>query len=139
MILVNLSAKRIHMTHTILVIDDEVSMIHILGIIFGKRGYNVISATDPQLVESMVLECAPDLIILDYMMPRINGVQLCMSLRALPVTQTTPIFMLSALNDLGIITECRKAGADDYFTKDEMNGRLVEQVDLRLRAAFNGA
>jgi len=76
---------------------------------------------------------------MDYMMPRINGVQLCQSLRALPVTETTPIFMLSALNDLAIIAECRKAGADDYFTKDEMTGRLVEQVDLRLRAARNGA
>lgn len=116
------------MSKVILVVDDEVSMTHMLDRIFNRKGYRVLTTTDPHQVHSILDQLTPDLIILDYMMPELNGVELCEMVRSRSDTRWTPVFMLSALNDLSVIQESRQAGANDYFTKDEMATRLVQEV-----------
>jgi DNA-binding response OmpR family regulator len=120
------------MNKTILVVDDEVSMTHMLNVILRKKGYDVLTTTDPHQVAGILEEVTPDLIILDYMMPGLNGIRLCEMVRERSNTQQTPVFMLSALNDLTVIRESRKAGADDYFTKDELATRLVQEIQRRI-------
>jgi CheY-like chemotaxis protein len=127
--------QAVMMSKTILIVDDEVSMTHMLNLIFKKKGYNVITTTDPHQVVSILDRTTPDLIILDYMMPGLNGVRLCEILRSRPQTRRTPIFMLSALNDLTVIHDCRVAGANDYFTKDEMATRLIQEVQRLVGAS----
>ncbi|MBK8020286.1 MAG: response regulator [Chloroflexi bacterium] len=120
------------MEKVILVVDDEVSMTHMLNLILRKKGFKVLTTTDPHQVDSILNSIVPDLIILDYMMPGINGIRLCKMIRERLDTRHTPIFMLSALNDLEVIRDSRAAGADEYFTKDELATRMMREIVRRI-------
>jgi two-component system, OmpR family, phosphate regulon response regulator PhoB len=121
------------MNKTILVVDDENNISTLLSGVLRRRGYEVISTTDPLKVESILDVVNPALIILDYMMPGLNGLDLCRRLRQRASTQHIPIYMLSAMSDTSVMRESRAAGIDEYFSKDEMTGRLMHMVEAALR------
>ncbi|MBL8134649.1 MAG: response regulator [Anaerolineae bacterium] len=123
------------MSRIILVVDDELSMTHMLNLILRKKGFEVLVTTDPLQVEGILDSTTPDLIILDYMMPGLDGIRLCRRIRDRLDTRQTPIFMLSALSDVQVIRDSRAAGADEYFTKDELATRMMHEINRRIPPA----
>ncbi len=117
------------MKETILLIDDDERVTTILGLLLRKRGCDVLSTTDPRKVNPILDVITPTLIILDYMMPEINGIQLARSLRQRPDLRDVPIYMLSALDDFSLITQSINAGVTAWFTKDEMTTRLLHTIE----------
>jgi two-component system alkaline phosphatase synthesis response regulator PhoP len=113
----------------ILVVDDEIYIVHILDFSLGMEGYEVITALDgEQAVERAQAE-KPDLIVLDIMMPKLDGYETCKILKGDPATRDIPVILLSAKGrniDQKIGFE---VGADDYITKPFSPRKLVERIN----------
>jgi two-component system alkaline phosphatase synthesis response regulator PhoP len=116
----------------ILVVDDEIYIVHILDFSLGMEGYEVITALDgEQAVERAQTE-KPDLIVLDIMMPKLDGYETCKILKADASTRDIPVILLSAKGrniDQKIGFE---VGADDYITKPFSPRKLVERINTIL-------
>jgi two-component system, OmpR family, alkaline phosphatase synthesis response regulator PhoP len=116
----------------ILVVDDEIYIVHILDFSLGMEGYEVITALDgEQALERMKVE-KPDLVVLDIMMPKLDGYEVCKSIKSNPSTKQTPVILLSAKGrnvdqKLGF-----DVGADDYITKPFSPRKLVERINQLL-------
>lgn len=109
----------------ILYADDDPSIQEVIGDILTRQGYDVIIAKDGNEALSLAKECMPDLIILDYLMPGLNGAQVCEALKKDDQTKKIPVVMVTAYP-----TEKEKslsAGAVDFITKP------VDKTDLLLR------
>ncbi len=120
------------MAHTILVADDEPSILLSLQFLLQKAGYQVRTARDGEEALRAVAEAVPDLILLDAMMPKRDGYDVCQTLRADPACRTVPIIMLTAK---GRDVEREKGlalGATDYVTKPFSTRELVETVRKHL-------
>ena len=123
------------MAQTILVADDEPSILLSLQFLLQKAGYQVRTARDGEEALKAVEAAAPDLILLDAMMPKRDGYDVCQSLRADPAYRDIPIIMLTAK---GRDIERQKGlalGATDYVTKPFSTRELVETVRRHLGAA----
>ena len=126
------------MAKNILVVDDEVGALTLIGILLERGGFQVLKAKNAKSALDLVNEITPDLIILDVMMPDIDGIELCKILRSRPDTSKTPILMLSARGDKNSITRSEQAGATDYINKPILNNDLVEKVKSMLdQACYN--
>ncbi|MFH1446402.1 MAG: response regulator transcription factor [Chloroflexota bacterium] len=114
----------------IIVIDDEISILRYVSACLRKEGYQVATANNSE--EGLILteEENPELIMLDIMMPNMDGFEVCRRLREW--TQT-PIIMLSALGDEGDKVRCLNLGADDYITKPFGTDELLARVRAVLR------
>jgi DNA-binding response OmpR family regulator len=116
----------------ILVVDDEIYIVHILDFSLGMEGYEVLTALDgEQAVEKARAE-HPDLIVLDIMMPKLDGYETCKILKAGDDTKSIPVILLSAKGrnvDQKIGFE---VGADDYITKPFSPRKLVERINALL-------
>ena len=116
----------------ILVVDDEIYIVHILDFSLGMEGYEVLTALDgEQAVEKARAE-HPDLIVLDIMMPKLDGYETCKLLKAEAGTRDIPVILLSAKGrnvDQKIGFE---VGADDYITKPFSPRKLVERINALL-------
>ncbi len=98
----------------ILIIDDDTDLTTMLGITLHGLGCQVICANSaPEGIEK-VKTCNPDLIIIDYMMPIMNGSEVCQAIRSFC---HTPVLVLSVLDDPDLIAKTLDAGADDYMVK----------------------
>ena len=119
----------------ILVVDDEIYIVHILDFSLGMEGYEVITALDgDQAIEKARAE-KPDLIVLDIMMPKLDGYETCKMLKADEATRDIPVILLSAKGrnvDQKIGFE---VGADDYITKPLSPRKLVERINAILGQA----
>ena len=104
-------------SNKILVIDDEADLVSMTRLYFETRGYEIHSAADGEEGFSKALELNPDLILLDLMMPKLNGYQLCRELRENSQTAQTPILVLSAKAQESSKLWALKIGANDYITK----------------------
>ena len=116
----------------ILVVDDEIYIVHILDFSLGMEGYEVVTALDgEQAVEKARAE-KPDLIVLDIMMPKLDGYETCKILKGDSDTREIPVILLSAKGrnvDQKIGFE---VGADDYITKPFSPRKLVERINAIL-------
>jgi len=116
----------------VLVVDDEIYIVHILDFSLGMEGYEVLTALDgEQAVEKARAE-QPDLIVLDIMMPKLDGYETCKLLKADETTKNIPVILLSAKGrnvDQKIGFE---VGADDYITKPFSPRKLVERINAIL-------
>ncbi|HKW51408.1 MAG: response regulator [Candidatus Eisenbacteria bacterium] len=116
----------------ILVVDDEIYIVHILDFSLGMEGYEVITALDgEQALEKLKTE-KPDLIVLDIMMPKLDGYEVCKAIKSSPETRHIPVILLSAKGrnvdqKLGF-----DVGADDYITKPFSPRKLVERINQLL-------
>jgi two-component system alkaline phosphatase synthesis response regulator PhoP len=117
----------------VLVVDDEEYIQHILNFSFGAEGYEVITAANgAEAVEKAVNE-KPDVIVLDIMMPKMDGYEACKKLKSDPQTKAIPVILLTAKGrdvDRRLGSE---AGADDYVVKPFSPGRLIERVEGMIR------
>ena len=114
----------------ILVVDDELSIIKFLRANLEAKGYNVLAAMDgAQALQTFEMEL-PDLVVLDIMMPKMDGFEVCRRLRE---WSQVPVIMLSALGDEGDKVKCLDLGADDYITKPFGASELIARVRAVLR------
>ena len=116
------------MTKQIMVVDDEVGALTLIGIMLERGGFSVVKAKDAYAALEAVESNTPDLFILDVMMPRMDGIELCKEIRARADTAKTPIIILSARGDTESIEEGFEAGADDYLSKPILHHDLVTKV-----------
>jgi CheY-like chemotaxis protein len=113
----NQSGEFLPMSKRIMLVDDEVVMLALLGIAMKRGGYTVIEAESPFMALDLLETGTPDLIIMDLMMPGIDGVELCSRIRSRPRTAQTPIIILSALTDPSNMKRASDAGANEYLSK----------------------
>ena len=116
----------------ILVVDDEIYIVHILDFSLGMEGYEVITALDGEQALEKLKSERPDLIVLDIMMPKLDGYEVCKAIKSDPGTRHIPVILLSAKGrnvdqKLGF-----DVGADDYITKPFSPRKLVERINQLL-------
>ena len=114
----------------ILVIDDDPTISELVSINLEMAGYEVNQAEDGIKGQALALQAPPDLIMLDLMLPQVDGFTVCQRLRRDPRTADIPVLMLTALGQIQDKVEGFNAGADDYLTKPFD----VEEMLLRVRA-----
>jgi two-component system sensor histidine kinase/response regulator len=121
----------------ILVVDDQTANIQTVGTLLSTMGYDVMSATSADQVMQRLAARVPDLILLDMMMPGVNGLDLCRRLKAKPRWDEIPVIFLSAAGEVPLITAALEAGAVDYVTKPFHRAELLSRIrtHLDLKAA----
>lgn len=124
------------MTGRILVVDDVATNRMILRAKLSAAYYDVIQAENGTEALDKVVKHRPDLILLDVMMPDMNGFEVCRQLKKDPVTAHIPVVMVTALLEPGERLEGLKAGADDFLSKPISDLALVSRVRNLLRAKF---
>ncbi|HEY4877123.1 MAG TPA: response regulator [Puia sp.] len=117
----------------ILIADDEPDILEILQYNLIKEGYEVITAKDGDEALTKAKNNKPDLIILDIMMPKKTGTEVCEILRSQPAFKNTLIIFLTALNDEGSHIKGLETGADDYVSKPISPKVLVSRVNALFR------
>jgi two-component system alkaline phosphatase synthesis response regulator PhoP len=121
----------------ILIADDEPDILEIIRYNLEKEGYEVLTAKDGNEAIEKAKEFYPDLIILDIMMPRKNGVEVCQILRTQPSFQDTLIIFLTAMSDESAQIKGLETGADDYISKPISPKVLVSRVNALFRRVTN--
>jgi two-component system phosphate regulon response regulator PhoB len=130
------------MKPVILVVEDEAAIVTLLEYNLEREGYEVAVATDGEEALLMVEERKPDLILLDWMLPQISGIEVCRRLRNRAETRNVPIIMLTAKGEESDRIRGLDVGADDYITKPlssmaELLAR-IRAVLRRIRPALAG-
>ncbi len=123
------------MNEKILIVDDEALTLQLLGLSLERAGYTITVARDAGEAMKKVVAGAPDLFILDVMLPGVSGLELCAQLRARPETKAVPILMLSAKGEVGDKIAGLKAGADEYVVKPIDIRELIARVESLLERA----
>jgi len=116
----------------ILVVDDEIYIVHILDFSLGMEGYEVVTALDGEQALERVAEQKPDLIVLDIMMPKLDGYETCKALKSREETRDIPVILLSAKGRNVDQKTGFEVGADDYITKPFSPRKLVERINAIL-------
>lgn len=118
----------------ILVVDDDTAILRLLSTNLKARGYEVLTATDGEEALEAVQKDYIDLIILDIMMPKVDGIQVCRHIRE---WSDIPIIILSARGDEYDKVECLELGADDYLTKPFGIAELMARINTAFRHRGN--
>jgi len=121
------------MTARILVVDDDTAISEMIGIVLRGEGYEPLFAGDGQTAIEMFRSARPDLVLLDLMLPGIDGIQVCAAIRA---ESGVPIIMLTAKGETSDVVEGLESGADDYVVKPFNPKELVARIRTRLRPAL---
>lgn len=122
-----------HTPARILVADDNPDNLNIFRARLTAHGYEVISATDGEEALAFVREKQPDLILLDYMMPKMDGIEVCRRIRNDGALPFIPIIMVTAKTGTQNVIAALDAGADEYLSKPIDHGALVARVRSMLR------
>jgi two-component system phosphate regulon response regulator PhoB len=121
------------MTPSVLVVEDEDALSALLQYNLDKEGYRVSLAADGEEALVMIDERAPDLVVLDWMLPKVSGVEVCRRLRARPETRNLPIIMLTARGEESDRIRGLDTGADDYVVKPFSMSELAARIRAVLR------
>ena len=119
----------------ILIIDDEPAIREMVGFALVREGFEFLEAGDAQEAQAKIAAEAPDLLLLDWMLPGLSGIDLARRLKSNPRTQQLPIIMLTARTEEGHKIQGLDVGADDYITKPFSPRELVARVRAVLRRA----
>ncbi len=123
------------MTQTILIIDDDIDTLKLVGIMLERKGYKILASTTGKKGLQLANEEYPDLILLDIMIPDVNGYEISRSIRSNPETESIPIIMFTARSQVDDKVEGLEAGADAYITKPARPRELFAQVSSILKRA----
>ena len=118
---------------TVLIVDDNPQNVELLQAFLESLPVRIITASDGLEALEKVEEHNPDLILLDIMMPRMSGFQVCKKLKTDPETKDIQILMVTALNELGDIEQASESGTDDFVSKPVNKFELLTRVKSLLR------
>jgi len=117
----------------ILIVEDEAALATMLRYNLEKEGYRVCEAGDGEEALTVVSERKPDLVVLDWMLPSLSGIEVCRQLRRKPATRELPVIMLTARGEEGDKIRGLNTGADDYMTKPFSLPELMARIRAMLR------
>jgi DNA-binding response OmpR family regulator len=123
------------MARKVLIADDEQNIVISLEFLLKREGFEVLVAADGEAALQMIAEHHPDLVLLDVMMPKRNGYEVCQRMRERPDWRGIKIIMLSAKGRDVEVSKGVSLGADLYVTKPFSNAELVAQINALLAAA----
>jgi len=126
------------MAEKILIVDDDIDTLKLVGLMLQKQGYQIIAANNGAQGLAQAETENPDLILLDVMMPEMDGFEVTKRLRANPLTANTPILMFTAKTQLDDKVTGFEAGADDYLTKPTHPSELIAHVKALLARSTKG-
>lgn len=118
----------------ILIVDDSPTQINVLSRILAKQGYEVISAADGTQGVDMASSEKPDLILMDVVMPNLNGFQATRQITRNPATSHIPVIMLTSKDQETDRVWAERQGASDYLTKPPVEAELIEKIKSLLSA-----
>ena len=121
------------MAANILIVEDEDSILELISLNLHQAGFNPIRAISAEYADNIVKETLPDLIVLDWMLPGMDGIEFAKRLRANSSTKNIPIIMLTAKSDEENKIQGLNVGADDYLTKPFSPRELVARIKALLR------
>jgi DNA-binding response OmpR family regulator len=101
----------------VLFVDDDARLVHIVGLYLQVQQFEVLTAESGETAMRLLDAGMPDLVILDLMMPGLDGISLCRRIRTMPGGQDLPIIVFTALSDAKDLEAARQAGADRVITK----------------------
>ena len=126
------------MPNKILIADDNAANRELLEAYFSNLECTLEHAVDGQDTLAKVASFEPDLILLDVMMPKLSGFEVCQQLKKDPATAKIMVLMVTALNELGDIERAVKAGTDDFLSKPVNKIELLKRVDNMLKLKGTG-
>ena len=120
----------------VLIVDDNEANVRLLDVYLRAAGYSTEKAYDGEQALEKVREANPDLVLLDVMMPRLDGYEVCKRLRADEATNVVPVVMITALKDTEDRIRGIEAGADDFISKPFDKAELLARVKNLLRIKY---
>jgi len=117
----------------VLIADDNLTNVELLEAYLSETDCEVVVATDGRETLEKVAEAEPDLILLDIMMPKLSGFEVCRKVKQNPATKGIMILMVTALNELGDIERAVAAGCDDFLSKPINKLELLKRVENMLK------
>ena len=117
----------------VLVVEEESALVTLLRYNLEREGFRVGEARDGEEALLMAREQKPDLVLLDWMLPLLSGLEVCRQMRRMPETKTVPIIMLTARGEEGDKLRGLDSGADDYVTKPFSPSELIARIRAALR------
>ena len=117
----------------VLIVEDEKALAEILEYNFKKQGYAVDTASDGEIALDKIIFKAPDLVILDWMLPKLSGIELCKKVRSNKKIKNIPIIMLTARGEEEDRLKGLEMGADDYVTKPFSINELLARAKAVLK------
>lgn len=123
------------MAKRILMVDDSATVLSFEKLMFRNEGYELVTASNGVEALKVVRETPPDLILLDVVMPQMDGLQCCRALKKDEVTKAIPVIMVTTKGDQAMITEAYAAGCDDFITKPIARSELLQKVKGHLELA----
>ncbi|PPG52816.1 MULTISPECIES: MtrAB system response regulator MtrA [unclassified Rathayibacter] len=124
------------MSARILVVDDDAALAEMIGIVLRADGYDVSFCADGSGALEAFRRARPDLVLLDLMLPGIDGIEVCRAIRG---ESGVPVIMLTAKSDTADVVQGLESGADDYMVKPFDPKELVARIKTRLRPATAAA
>jgi len=118
---------------TVLIVDDEPAIREMLTVALELAGYNCLEAENAQTAHALIVDHQPDIILLDWMMPEVSGLELARRLKREPLSADIPIIMLTARGEEDNKIQGLEAGADDYITKPFSPRELIARLKAVLR------
>jgi two-component system, OmpR family, phosphate regulon response regulator PhoB len=127
------------MRQSVLVVEDEPSLSTLLRYNLEKEGFAVSEARDGEEALLQLKEAKPDAVLLDWMLPRLSGLELCRQIRRAPAWRDLPVIMLTARGEEGDRVRGLDSGADDYVVKPFSTTELIARLKAVIRRARPGA
>ncbi len=116
------------MSSRILIVDDTPTVLDFLELVFERQGFEVVKALSGEQALRLAVEAEPDVLLIDVMMPGMDGLEVCRRLRADPATTHLPLLLYSAVVGNEIEAQARAAGADEFLGKTLHHAELVNKV-----------
>lgn len=127
--------RRAAMNPKILIVEDEAALVTLLRYNLEREGFAVSEAADGEEALLRIKEERPDLVVLDWMLPLLSGIEVCRRVRRAPETRGLPVIMLTARGEEGDKVRGLQGGADDYMTKPFSPVELIARIRALLRRA----
>ena len=116
------------MRKKILIVEDEESLLKLESILLTSSGYHVEGVTNGTAALQAVFERSPDLVLLDVMLPELDGFEVCRQIKNHPKTRHIPVIMLTARKNPEDLSHAKQVGADHYITKPFRSAMVVESI-----------
>jgi DNA-binding response OmpR family regulator len=113
---------------TILIVEDEESLLKLESILLTSKGFDVRGVPNGQAALDAIAESLPDLVLLDIMLPEIDGFEVCRRIKSDPATRHLPVIMLTAKKSREDMARGEKVGADWYITKPFKSAMVIETI-----------